>query len=160
MMSILGDVYKSFSSSLCNLLHSPVTSSLLGPNILLNTMCTLDQLFVLITANDSLQIEPFFFFLLYSQSSLQLLVCRNNWHLSLNYSQMRPLHFFVGYFKLTSFFSRCASPLLCGFVLFVASPRSCVGCYISPVTIVCNIASIDRLVSVLHHCLSCFSPFP
>jgi len=26
------------SSSLCNLLHSPVTSSLLGPNILLNTM--------------------------------------------------------------------------------------------------------------------------
>ena len=30
--------YKPFSSSLCNLLHSPVTSSLLGPNILLNTM--------------------------------------------------------------------------------------------------------------------------
>ena len=29
---ILGE-YKSFSSSLCNLLHSPVTSSLLGPNI-------------------------------------------------------------------------------------------------------------------------------
>ena len=31
--SILGEEYKSFSSSLCNLLHSPVTSSLLGPNI-------------------------------------------------------------------------------------------------------------------------------
>ena len=30
--------YKSFSSSLCNLLHSPVTSSLLGPNIFLNTL--------------------------------------------------------------------------------------------------------------------------
>ena len=30
--TILGEVYKSFSSSLCNLLHSPVTSSLLGPN--------------------------------------------------------------------------------------------------------------------------------
>ena len=30
----LGEEYKSFSSSLCNLLHSPVTSSLLGPNIL------------------------------------------------------------------------------------------------------------------------------
>ena len=29
--------YKLFSSSLCNLLHSPVTSSFLGPNILLNT---------------------------------------------------------------------------------------------------------------------------
>ena len=35
--TILGKEYKSFSSSLCNLLHSPVTSSLLGPNILLNT---------------------------------------------------------------------------------------------------------------------------
>ena len=36
--TILGEEYKSFSSSLCNLLHPPVTSSLLGPNILLNTM--------------------------------------------------------------------------------------------------------------------------
>ena len=36
--TILGEQYKSFSSSLCNLLNSPVTSSLLGPNILLNTM--------------------------------------------------------------------------------------------------------------------------
>ena len=29
--TILGEQYKSFSSSLCNLLHSPVTSSYLGP---------------------------------------------------------------------------------------------------------------------------------
>ena len=29
--TIMGEDYKSFSSSLCNLLHSPVTSSLLGP---------------------------------------------------------------------------------------------------------------------------------
>ena len=36
--TILGEEYKSFSSSLCNLLNSPVTSSLPGPNILLNTM--------------------------------------------------------------------------------------------------------------------------
>ena len=36
--TILGEEYNSYSSSLCNLLHSPVTSSLLGPNILLNTM--------------------------------------------------------------------------------------------------------------------------
>ena len=36
--TILGEVYKSFSSSLCSLLHFPVTSSLLGPNILCNTM--------------------------------------------------------------------------------------------------------------------------
>ena len=36
--TILGEDYKSFSSSLCNLLHAPVTSSLLHPNILLNTM--------------------------------------------------------------------------------------------------------------------------
>ena len=33
--SILGEVYKSFSSSLCSFLYSPVTSCLLGPNILL-----------------------------------------------------------------------------------------------------------------------------
>ena len=36
--TILGEQYRSFSSSLCNLLHSPVTSSPLVPNILLNTM--------------------------------------------------------------------------------------------------------------------------
>ena len=36
--TILSEECKSFSSSLCNLLHSPVTSSLLGPNFLLNTM--------------------------------------------------------------------------------------------------------------------------
>ena len=36
--TILGEECKSFSSSLCNLLHSAVTLSLLGPNILLNTM--------------------------------------------------------------------------------------------------------------------------
>jgi hypothetical protein len=34
----LGEQYRSFSSSLYNLLHSPVTSSLLGPSILLNTL--------------------------------------------------------------------------------------------------------------------------
>jgi len=36
--TILGEEYKSCSSSLCNFLHYPVTSSLLGPNILLNTI--------------------------------------------------------------------------------------------------------------------------
>ena len=36
--TILGEEYKSLSSSLCNLLYSSVTSSLLGPNILLKTM--------------------------------------------------------------------------------------------------------------------------
>ena len=36
--TILGEEYRSLSSSLCNLHHSPVTSSLLGPNILLNTI--------------------------------------------------------------------------------------------------------------------------
>ena len=34
--TIMGEEYKSFSSSLCNPLHSAVTSSLLGPNILLD----------------------------------------------------------------------------------------------------------------------------
>jgi len=36
--TILGEQHKSFSSSLCNFLQSPVTLSLLGPNILLKTM--------------------------------------------------------------------------------------------------------------------------
>jgi len=35
---ILGEEYRSLSSSLCSFLHSPVTSSLLGPNILLSTL--------------------------------------------------------------------------------------------------------------------------
>jgi len=34
---IFGDQYRSLSSSLCSFLHSPGTSSLLGPNILLST---------------------------------------------------------------------------------------------------------------------------
>jgi len=36
--TIFGMEYTSLSSSLCNLLHSPVTSSLLGPNTLPNTL--------------------------------------------------------------------------------------------------------------------------
>ena len=36
--TILDEDYRSFSFSLCNFLHSPVTSSLLDPNILLNTL--------------------------------------------------------------------------------------------------------------------------
>jgi len=35
---ILGEEYRSFSSSLCSFPHSSVTSSLLGPNILLNNL--------------------------------------------------------------------------------------------------------------------------
>ena len=35
---MFGEEYRSFSTSLRNLLHSPVTSSLSGPNILLNTL--------------------------------------------------------------------------------------------------------------------------
>jgi hypothetical protein len=35
---IFGDDYRSLSSSLCSLLHSPVVSSLLGPNTLLSTL--------------------------------------------------------------------------------------------------------------------------
>jgi len=36
--TIFGKEYRSLSSSLCIFLHSPVTSSLLGPNTLLNTL--------------------------------------------------------------------------------------------------------------------------
>jgi hypothetical protein len=35
---ISGDEYKLWSSSLCNVLHSPVTSSHFGPNIILRTL--------------------------------------------------------------------------------------------------------------------------
>ena len=36
--TVLGEEYRSFSSSLCSFLHSPVTLFLLGPNILLSTL--------------------------------------------------------------------------------------------------------------------------
>ena len=36
--TILGEQYRSLSSSLCSFFHSPVASSLLGPNFLLNTL--------------------------------------------------------------------------------------------------------------------------
>ena len=36
--TVLGEQYRSVSSSLCNFLHSPLTSYLLGPNILLSTL--------------------------------------------------------------------------------------------------------------------------
>jgi putative effector of murein hydrolase LrgA (UPF0299 family) len=36
--TILDEQYRSLSSSLCSFLHSPVPSSLLGQNILLNTL--------------------------------------------------------------------------------------------------------------------------
>jgi len=36
--TIFGKEYRSLSSSLCNFLYSPVTSSLLGPNTILNTL--------------------------------------------------------------------------------------------------------------------------
>jgi len=36
--TIFAEQYRSLSSSLCNFLYSPVTSSLLGPNTLLNTL--------------------------------------------------------------------------------------------------------------------------
>ena len=42
--TILGEGYRSFSSSLCSFLHSPFTSSPLGPNILLNTHLKQPQL--------------------------------------------------------------------------------------------------------------------
>jgi len=36
--TIVGEEHRSLSSSLCSFLHSPVTSSLLGPNIILSTL--------------------------------------------------------------------------------------------------------------------------
>ena len=51
--------YKSFSSSLCILLHSPFTSSLLGPNILLNTMFS-NNLSFLSSRNVSYQVTHYY----------------------------------------------------------------------------------------------------
>jgi hypothetical protein len=42
---MLGEEYKLWSSSLCSFLHPPVTSSLYGPNILLNTLLINTQYF-------------------------------------------------------------------------------------------------------------------
>ena len=52
--TILGKEYRSLNSSLCNFLHSPVTSSLLGPNTLLSTLfsthrCTLLTILTTVT---------------------------------------------------------------------------------------------------------------
>jgi len=47
-----GNEYRSLSSSLCNFLHSPVTSSFLGPNTLLNTLFS-NTLSLLSSLNDS-----------------------------------------------------------------------------------------------------------
>ena len=44
--TILGEGYRSFSSSLCSFLHSPVTSSLLRPNILLSTLFSNNLMFL------------------------------------------------------------------------------------------------------------------
>ena len=52
----MGEEYRSFSSSLWHLLHSPVTSSLLGPNILLHTIFS-DTLSFLSSLNVSDQVS-------------------------------------------------------------------------------------------------------
>ena len=64
--TILGEEYRSFSSSLCNLLHSPVTSSLLGQNILLNTMFS-NTLSFLSSCNVSNQVSHPYSILYYMQ---------------------------------------------------------------------------------------------
>ena len=53
---ILGEKYKPLSSSLCSFLHSPVSSSLLGPNILLNTRFS-NNLSLLSSLNVSYQVS-------------------------------------------------------------------------------------------------------
>jgi hypothetical protein len=48
ILIILGEDYKWRSSSLCSFLHSPVTSSLFGPNILLSTLFSNKGIFIFI----------------------------------------------------------------------------------------------------------------
>ena len=83
--TILGEEYKSFSYSLCSLLHFPVTSTLLGPNILLNTMFsnTLSFLYVCITAKFSLTLAGVHYcgILILVLGGLQKKACRATWNL-------------------------------------------------------------------------------
>ena len=54
--TILGEEYRSLSSSFCSFLHSSVTSTLLGPNILLDTLFS-NTLSVLSSLNVSDQVS-------------------------------------------------------------------------------------------------------
>jgi hypothetical protein len=56
---IFGDKYRSLSSSLCSLLHSPVASPLLGPNTLLSALFsnTLSQTHASVCIIDGMLLE-------------------------------------------------------------------------------------------------------
>jgi hypothetical protein len=54
ILHILGEEYKSWSSSLCSFLCSPVIPSLFAPNILLrNPILTLVNIYICITGDDT-----------------------------------------------------------------------------------------------------------
>ena len=73
--TILGEEYKSFISSLCNLLHSPVTSSLLGPNILLNTR----QVVTCLCSQRTLTSEKTLWYFILLSQSMQILSVAGRW---------------------------------------------------------------------------------
>ena len=72
---VLGGEYKSFSSSLCNLLRFPITSSLLGPNILLNTVFS-NTLSFLSSHNFKNQVSQVTLFIILHQTAITVQALR------------------------------------------------------------------------------------
>ena len=72
--TILGEEYRELSSSLCNFPHSPVTASLLGPNILLNTLFSnTHSLYSSLNVSDQIHEDLYTFLIIFHSVGLRML---------------------------------------------------------------------------------------